>query len=112
MQLVITHYLDRSPAHVRDHVEATIPAAIQAAADRVRRPTTASNTDLTERGARVHGGLDVLDGAAIEWDGVDELTTVRVSIPWALDHQDEAGSRVLAANRFAQVLSTGVRDAA
>jgi hypothetical protein len=111
VNLIITHYLDRSPEHVRDHLATTIPQAIRAAADRVSRPVTESGTDLTDTHAVVHGGLDVLDGAAIDWDGDDDLTTVRVSIPWA-QGDDARGHRILAANRFAHVLSAGVRNAA
>ncbi len=111
MQLVITSYLDRSPAHVRDHLAAHIGPAIRAAAERVDAPSASAETSIDGERAMIRGGLDVLDGAAIDWDGDDDLTTVRVTIPWA-PGAPSMGRQVLAANRFAHVLTTGVRDAA
>ncbi len=111
MQLVITSYLDRSPAHVRRHLGAHIDPAIQAAADRVHEPARSAATSVDADRAVVHGGLDVLDGAAIDWDGDDDLTTVRVTVPWT-PAASSTGRQILAANHFAQVLSAAVRNAA
>lgn len=111
MQLVITSYLDRSPAHVQRHLETHVTGAVREAADRVETPSTAAETSLDDGHAVIHGGFDVVDGAQIDWEGDDDLTTVRVRIPWT-PAESKRGRQMLAANRFTQVLTTSVRDAA
>lgn len=111
MRLVFTTYLDRSPGHVRHHLAASIPGALLAAGDRVHQPVATATSSLDADRAVIHGGFAMLDGASIDWDGLDDLTTMRVSVERATT-PSEIGRQVLAANRFAEVLTTSVRSAA
>lgn len=112
MHLTLTQYLDRAPAHVDAHLAESVPTALRAAADRVHAPlATDGPASITGRLAVVDGGLDVLDGTTIDWDGDDDLTSIRVIVPWPSE-ASERRRRLLAANRFAHVLADTVRAAA
>lgn len=111
MYLTLTQYLDRTPQHVHAHLAQAVPTALRAAADRVHEPLHPASTSVRDHDAFVEGGVDALDGAAIEWDGDDHLTAIRVRVPWRTgDPQQQR--RMLAANRFVHVLADTVRAAA
>lgn len=110
MHLILTSYVDRSPEHVHQRLADSIAHAVREAADRIHGVAGDPATSITGRRAVLSGGLADLDGAAIEWDGTDDLTTVRVSVPWTADR--DTGRQVLAANRFAHTLTTDIRAAA
>jgi hypothetical protein len=104
MQLVLTQYLEQSTDTIERRVGAAVPSALSAAAARIDAVATSPRGE-----ARPHGvvlrGVDVLDGAEVDWDGDAGLTTLRVSVPWTAA-DGSSGRKLLAANRFAQVFST------
>ena len=115
MQLVFTSYLDRSPDEVRSRLGHAVQAGLAAAAALIdsssvtplplSTPTVANTTSV-----EVHG-LDILEGAEINWEGDAGFTTVRVVVPWT-SADSASGKKLRAANRFAQVLSAEARSAA
>jgi len=109
--LVITTYVDMSPAEFDSSFMRAVPVALAAAARRVAEPRTSAITETTKRGVFVLGGLDLLCGADIRWSGTDDLTTLKVKVPWCNEDGID-GRKLLAANRFAQELSAAVRVAA
>jgi len=104
MQLILTQYLEQSTDTIERRVATAVPSALNAAADRIDAVATAPRGE-----ARPHGvvlrGVDVLDGAEVDWNGEAGLTTVRVRVPWTVA-DGSCGHKLLAANRFAQVFST------
>jgi hypothetical protein len=115
MQLTFTTYLDRSPDEVQDRLADAVSAGLAAAADRidsssVTSPPLSPHTVANATGLEVHG-LDILEGAEINWEGDARFTTVRVVVPWT-SNDSASGKKLLAANRFAQVLSAEARSAA
>lgn len=111
MRLIITHYVDREPAHVSARVVESIPDALRAAGERVAAPVTPAATSVDDHHAVIRGGVDLLDGTSIDWHGDAELTTIRYSVPWQSGNPSQL-RRLLAANRFATVLSDRVRAVA
>ena len=109
--LVITTYVDCDPVDFEIRSEEAVPAALNAAAQRVSEPRTPSATNAIGGGIVVQGGLDLLNGAGIRWAGVRRLTTVTVTVPWRANDGID-GKKLLAANRFAQVFSAEVCAAA
>lgn len=108
MHLILTSYVDRSPDHVHQRLAASIPHAVREAAERICDVAGDPITSIAGRRAVLRGGLADLDGASIDWDGTDDLTTVRITVPWATNGPG-GGRQILAANRFAQTLTTDVR---
>ena len=111
MRLVFTNYLDRNPSDVEDRLDRAVSAGLHAAAERIDVPAApAAATEATPDGV-VLREADVLDGTEIAWEGGSGLTTIRVVVPW---HPGDSatGTKLLAANRFAQVFATEARLAA
>lgn len=109
--LTLTQFLDRTPQHVEDHLAGSVSTALRAAADRLHEPLHPSAVSIRDHRAVVEGGVEALDGAAIEWDGDDELVAIRVRIPWRVGDPSQ-GRRAVAASRFVHVLADTVRAAA
>ena len=111
MNLVFTNYLDRNPSDIEGRLDTAVSAGLAAAAERIDSPSTSAATKEVTAGGVVLRDADVLDGTEINWEGESGLTTVRVVVPW---HPGDSatGTKLLAANRFAQVFSTEARVAA
>jgi len=104
MQLVLTRYLDRSTADIERDVATAVPQALNEAAARIDAVATAPRAEKRSHGVTLRG-VEVLDGAEVDWDNDAGVTIVRVRVPWtASDHT--SGTKLIAANRFAQVFST------
>jgi hypothetical protein len=115
MQLVFTNYLDRGPEEVQRRLVDAVPAGLAAAAARIGSSSVtslpaSSHAVANATGVEVHG-LDILEGTEINCEGDAGFTTVRVVVPWT-SGDSASGKKLLAANRFAQVLSAEARSAA
>ncbi|MBT8240600.1 MAG: hypothetical protein KJN63_05180 [Acidimicrobiia bacterium] len=111
MRLVFTNYLDRNPSHVEGRLDTAVSAGLDAAAERIDSPAARGlSTEATTTGVVLRGD-DVLDGTEIDWEGDSGLTTIRVVVPWHTG-DSATGTKLLAANRFAQVFATQARLAA
>lgn len=103
MHLVLTHYLSHSTDDIERRIGTAIPGALRAAAARIDAVATEPRGDIEPHRA-VLRGVEVLEGAEVDWDDDAGLTTVRVRVPWS-GTDDDRGQTLLAANRFAQVIS-------
>lgn len=103
MQLVLTRFLDQSSATIERCVDTAVPHALAAAAARIDAVAHSPRGEVGAHGV-VLRGVDVLDGAELDWDDDAGLTTVRVRVPWTAADAT-TGTKLLAATRFAQVFS-------
>ena len=103
MHLVLTHYIDAELATVTARLGAAVSAGLDAAAHRssARRGDTVTTT--TADGLNIDGGLDSLAGTRLTCTGTDQLTELRISVPWS--PSDSGTPKLWAANRFAGVLA-------
>ncbi len=111
MQLVITTYLDRNADDFESRLDQVVPVALDAAAERVSTRAQAAMTTRSSHTMVVRGGLDLLEGTEVAWEGIEGLTAVRFVVPWD-DSDHISADRLLAANRFAQTFSSAMRAAA
>ena len=103
MKLVLTHYIDASPATVTARLGAAVSAGLDAAAARSAEPRVATLTTSLGDGIRIDGGLDTLTGTDCTYTGSDHLTELRIEVPWSPN--DSGTTKLWAANRFAGVLA-------
>ncbi len=103
MKLVLTHYIDASPATVTARLGAAVSAGLDAAASRSASPRSTTITTTLDDGIRIDGGLDTLAGTDCTFTGTDQLTEMRVEVPWS--QRDSGTTKLWAANRFASVLA-------
>jgi hypothetical protein len=110
MQLVLTSYLGAHTENIEERVAAAVPAALAAAAARIDAPANDPRAEARTSGVALRG-VDILEGAEINWERNEGLTTMRVVVPW--NSTDGAtGHKLIAANRFAQVFSAHTGSAA
>lgn len=103
MKLILTHYIDASPATVTARLGAAVSAGLDAAAARSAERRSATRTTPLGDGIRIDGGLDTLTGTDCTFTGSDQLTELRIEVPWSPD--DSGTTKLWAANRFAGVLA-------
>lgn len=103
MKLILTHYIDASPATVTARLDAAVTAGLDAAASRSATERSHTITTTFEHGIHIDGGLDVLAGTDCTFTGSDQLTELRVEVPWS--PSDSGTTKLWAANRFAGVLA-------
>ena len=103
MQLVLTHYIEASPATVTARLGAAVSAGLDAAAERSGELRTATVTTSRDDGIHIDGGLDTLTGTDCTFTGSDHLTELRIHVPWS--PHDSGTTKLWAANRFAGVLA-------
>jgi hypothetical protein len=110
MQLVLTSYLRHDSDKIESRVAAAVPSALSAAAARIDVPAHQPRAETNAQGVAPHG-VDILAGTKINWERSGDLTTIRVVVPWETT-DGISGRKLIAANRFAQVLSTEAGAAA
>ncbi|MEM7272469.1 MAG: hypothetical protein AAF547_05265 [Actinomycetota bacterium] len=99
-RLVLTRYIDRSPAEV----EAGLTAAVSAGLDDAR---VTAGTEPIHRGLRLVGDADQLAGSEVVVGGIDGLSELTIAVPW--HNEDAAGAKLLVADRFAQTVAESAR---
>ena len=110
MRLVFTSYLDCSPEEIERRATEAFPAAVSAAAARIKASTSTVRAETRPAGV-VLQGLEALDGTEITWAGDDSLTTVRILVPWQVE-DNVSGDKLRAASQFAEVFSAVAGGAA
>jgi len=103
MKLILTHYIDIEPATVTSRLDAAVAAGLDAAADRSAAARGATITSTLDHGIHIDSGLDALAGTECTFNGSDQLTEIRVEVPWS--PTDSGTVKLWAANRFAGVLA-------
>lgn len=103
MKLILTHYVDASPATVTARLDAAVSAGLDAAATRSAAHRSTTVTTTFDDGIHIDAGLDALAGTDCTFTGSDELTEVRIEVPWS--PSDSGTTKLWAANRFAGVLA-------
>ena len=104
MNLILTSYLRTDPDRVDDSIEKSVEAAVDAAAARIGAAAPVASTDHVTHGIQLHTDVGPLDGTTVEWSGTDQLTELRVVVPWRRGGDSREHS-TLAASRFASVLT-------
>lgn len=103
MKLILTHYIDASPATVTARLDAAITAGLDAAATRSASDRSDTVTTTFDHGIHIDSGLDALAGTDCTFTGSDHLTELRVVVPWS--QSDTGTTKLWAANRFAGVVA-------
>jgi hypothetical protein len=103
MKLILTHYIDASPATVTARLGAAVSAGLDAAASRSATRRSDTVTTTLDDGIHIDGGLDELTGTDCTFTGTDHLTELRVEVPWS--PSDSGTTKLWAANRFAGVVA-------
>jgi hypothetical protein len=103
MKLILTHYIDAAPETVMARLGAAVSAGLDAAASRAAMHRSDTVTTTLDDGIRIDGGLDALTGTDCTFTGSDNLTELRVEVPWS--PSDSGTTKLWAANRFAGVLA-------
>lgn len=103
MKLILTHYIDASPATVTARLGAAVSAGLDAAASRSETDRRDTVTTTFEHGIRIDSGLDALTGTDCTFNGSEQLTELRIEVPWS--PTDSGTTKLWAANRFAGVMA-------
>ena len=103
MKLLLTQYIDASPATVTARLGDAVSAGLDAAAERSAERRDVTVTTTRDDGIRIDGGVDILTGTECTITGSDHLTELRISVPWS--PSDSGTTKLWAANRFAGVLA-------
>jgi hypothetical protein len=110
MQLVLTSYVAENADQLEERVTAAVPSALSAAAARIDVLANDPRAEAHANGVALRG-VDILEGANIDWENDEGLTTLRVTIPWT-STDGASGRKLIAATRFAQVFSAETISAA
>ena len=103
MKLVLTHYIAASPSTVTARLSAAVAAGLDAAASRSAGQRSATVATPLVDGVRIDGGPDTITGTDCTITGTDQLTELRVEVPWSLS--DRGTTKLWAASIFAGVLA-------
>lgn len=103
MKLVLTHYIAASPSTVTARLGAAVAAGLDAAASRSAGQRSATVTTPLDDGVRIDGGPDTINGTDCTITGTDQLTELRVEVPWS--PSDSGTTKLWAASLFAGVLA-------
>lgn len=109
MKLKLTQYIDANPGDVTGRLKEAVGQGLDAAATRVSAHRDDTMTEAFDGGIRVERGLGLLDGSELRVSGSERLTTLEIAVPWTAA---DSGTKLLAANAFANTVANEIRPAA